>query len=206
MILAHEFTLALENDYEEIAAAGGRLRALLDAFAANTLPEEYTKEQLAVYAASLLVRQREDGSFSSYPRPEELEADVQTDAHRFVTWSALAFLCRFQDLSVEIPGIDSDVLEKSILSAMRSPVTGDFAFPESGDAEPVQQVEAVLVLSSGGVPRRVMGNSRIAPVLSTELNALKEDFQRRISSGDTILPGGINYEELFRKALAGLEL
>ena len=205
MLLAHEFTQSSENDYEEIAAAGGRLRALLDAFAGNTLPGEYTEEQLANYAGSLLARQREDGSFSSYPRPEELEADVRTDAHRFVTWAALAFLCRFQDLSVGIPGIEADVLEKSILSAMRSPVTGDFAFPESGEAEPVQQVEAVLVLSSGGVPGRVMGDSRIAPVLSAELGGLKADFLRRIRSGDTILPGGIDYKDLFLKALAGLE-
>jgi len=201
MILARKFTLSEDNDYERIAAVSGCLRALLEAFAAGELPREYGMKQLAGYARSLLDVQRDDGSFASYSNLEKLEIDVRTDAHRFVTWAALAFLCRFQDSRGEsLPG-----LEKGILAAMRSPAASDFKFPESGEAEPVQQVEAVLILSSGGLPGRLSADPSAAPEMYSALNSLKAVFCRRLESGNTTLPGGIEYEALFRLALEGLE-
>ncbi len=205
MIFARKFTLAEDDDYERIAAAGGRLRAVLEAFTENTLPREYGEEQLAGYARSLLAVQRTDGSFASYSDPEKLEDDVRTDAHRFVTWAALAFLCRLGDSREESAGDFIPGLETVILAAMRCPAASDFRFPESGEAEPVQQVEAVLILSSGGIPRRLEGSPTSAPELFSALNGLKADFRRRLETGNTALPGGIEYGALFRQALEGLE-
>jgi len=206
MILPRKYSLAADDDYEHIAAAGGRLRALLEAFREGSLPEDYGLDQLSVYAESLLKFQRKDGSFSSYEYPENLEADVGTDAHRFVTWAAAAFLCLFQE-SAEIsreqslPGLD-----EGIRAVLNCPLAGDFSFPESGEAEPVQQVEAVLILSSGKIPERLKHRPSPGPALLPALDELKEDFRRRLDTGDTILPGGIEYASLFRQALNALEV
>ncbi len=208
MIFARKFSIAEDNDYERIAAVSGRLRTLLEAFVEGQLPPEYGMKQLAGYARSLITVQRVDGSFSAYAHPEKLEIDVCTDAHRFVTWAALAFLCRYQDIEDEsakstdelIPG-----LGESILAGMRCPAASNFNFPESGEAEPVQQVEAVLILSSGGLPGRLSVDSSSAPELSSALNGLKVDFRSRLESGNTSLPGGIEYADLFRQALKGLD-
>ena len=54
MILARKFTLAEDDEYEHLAAAGGRLRSLLEAFTENRLPPDYGPEQLAGYARSML--------------------------------------------------------------------------------------------------------------------------------------------------------
>lgn len=204
MILARKFTLADDNDYERLAAAGGRLRALLEAFTENRLPPEYGANQLAVFARSLVSLQRTDGSFSSSADPDRLEPDVRTDAHRFVTWAALAFLCRFRDLYAD-GAADVEGLNSSIAAALKSPAAADFSFPESGPAEPVQQVEAVLILSSGGIPARLAAEPNLAPEMKISLDQLISDFNRRIQTGDTALPGGIEYSPLFRQALSGLE-
>jgi hypothetical protein len=204
MILARKFTQAEENDYERIAVAGGRLRALLDAFAENRLPPEYGAIELARYAGTLLAQQRPDGSFSSYNEPDDLEPDVRIDAHRFVTWAASAFLCRLQDLHpVEASGIEG--LDSAICSALRSLPASELAFPESGSAEVVQQVEAALVLAAGGIPARLKADPDLAPELKNALDKLVLIFRRRLDSGDTSLPGGIEYETLFRKALIQIE-
>jgi hypothetical protein len=204
MILARKFTQAEENDYERIAVAGGRLRSLLDAFAENRLPPEYGGGELAVYAGTLLAKQRPDGSFSSYNEPEELEPDVRIDAHRFVTWGAAAFLCRLQDLHPgEASGIEG--LDSAICRALRSPAASELVFSESGSAEVVQQVEAALVLASGGIPARLKTDPDLAPELMNALDQLVLIFRSRLDKGDTSLPGGIEYESLFRKALIQIE-
>lgn len=204
MILARKFTLAKDDDYEHLAAASGRLRILLDAYVEGRLPPEYDNEKLSDFALSLISIQRPDGSFSSYADPDHLDPDVRTDAHRFVTWAALAFLCRLQDDpgfgSVGVGGLDS-----SIIAALRSPPAADFSFPESGPAEPVQQIEAVLILASGGVPSRLHADSDLSPDLKLSLDGLREIFQTRIDRGDTTLPGAIDYEQLYREALAALD-
>ena len=212
MILPRKFTLSEDNDYEHIAAASGRLRALLEAFTAGELPREYGMKQLAGYARSLLEVQRDDGSFSSYIEPERLDADVRRDALSFVTWAALAFLCRFEDAWKKAGeraggdfGVSSENWAAGISAAFRCLSAGDFNFPESGAAEPVQQVEAVLILSSGGIPGRLKANPEIAPEMKTGLNNLKEDFQSRLDTGNTSLTGGIEYESLFRMALEAME-
>ena len=200
MILARKFTLAEDDDYEHLAAASGRLRAVLEAFAENRLPPDYGPEQLAGYARSLLSVQRSDGSFASFTDPDKLDADVRTDAHRFVSWAASAFLCRLQDVHDGIEG-----LEEGIYAVLRSAVVADLNFPESGPAEPVQQVEAILILFSGGIPARLKADPFLAPELKDSLDCLTSDFRRRLESGDTSLPGGIDYESLFIRALAALE-
>lgn len=204
MILARKFTLSEDDDYERLAAASGRLRILLEAYVEGRLPREYGREQLTGFALSLISNQRPDGSFSTYAHPEQLDPDLRSDAHRFVTWAALAFLCRIQNhLESGAAGIEG--LDPAIKAALRSPATVDFSFPESGSAEPVQQIEAVLILASGGVPSRIYADSDISPKLKKSFDSLKENFQQRIESGDTMLPGGIEYETLFRQALAALE-
>jgi hypothetical protein len=204
MILSRKFTQAEENDYERIAVAGGRLRALLDAFAEDRLPPEYGADKLAAYARTLLAEQRQDGSFSSYSKPEELELDLRIDAHRFVTWAASAFLCRLQDLHPgEASGIEG--LDSAIHRALRSPPASELVFPESGSAESVQQVEAALVLAAGGIPARLKADPDLAPELKAALDKLVRIFRCRLDEGDTSLPGGIEYEPLFRKALIQIE-
>ncbi len=204
MILARKFTQAETNDYERIAVAGGRLRALLDAFAENRLPPEYGANELAGYGRTLLAQQRSDGSFSSYSEPEKLESDVRIDAHRFVTWAASAFLCRLQDVHPgEASGIEG--LSSGIRSALRSPPASELTFPESGPAEAVQQVEAAFVLAAGGIPARLKADPDLAPELKAALENLVLVFRRRLDKGDTSLPGEIEYEPLFRKALMRIE-
>lgn len=204
MILARKFTLAEDDDYERLAAASGRLRAVLEAFVEGRLPPEYGNKQLSVFARSLISNQRPDGSFSSCADPESLDPDVRADAHRFVTWAALAFLSRFQNLlELEAAGVEG--LDSAIKAALTSPPVADFSFPESGPAEPVQQIEAVLILFSGGVPFRLYADPGLSPELKSSLDELKEKFRNRIETGDTTLPGGIDYKPLFSQALAALE-
>lgn len=204
MILARKFTLAKDDDYEHLAAASGRLRILLEAFVEDRLPPEYGTDQLSAFALSLISHQRPDGSFASFSNPELLDSDVRSDAHRFVTWAALAFLCRLQNvLGLESEGVEG--LDQAIKAALRSPAAADFSFPESGSAEPVQQIEAVLILGSGGVPLRLSSNSGLSPDLKASLDGLKDYFRERIETGNTMLAGGIDYDELFRQALACLE-
>ena len=204
MILPRKFALSKDNDYEHLAAASGRLRALLDAFAEGRLPDEYGEEQLAHYAASLLAHQRADGSFAACDKPEKLNADVQTDVHRFVNWAAAAFLCRFRS---EFPerALGMSGLNQAIDSVLNTRIAADFSFPESGDAEPVQQLEAILVLSSGGVPGLLYSEAESAPELLAAINTLAADFRRRIRESDTRLPGDIEYRGFFEMAVSALE-
>lgn len=203
MILAHIFTRAEENDYESLAASSGRLRALLEAFAEDRLPSNYGPEELAGYGKSLLKARREDGSFSSYENLDELEPDVRTDAHRFVTWAALAYLCRLRAVhSKEAAGIDG--LDEVIRMGLRSPCAADFSFPESGDAAVVQQVEAVLLLSTGHVPKLLENDADLAPELKAALDGMAAEFRRKLESGDTKLIQGIDYAALYAQAAAAL--
>jgi len=206
MILPRKFSPASDDDYERIAAAGGRLRALLEAFSEGSLPDNYGMEQLSVYAESLLKFQRNDGSFSSYEYPENLEADVRTDAHRFVTWSAAAFLCLFQESAGQSREYCPAGLEEGIFTVLNSPPAGDFSFPESGEAEPVQQVEAVLILSMGRIPGRLKQTPCPAPVLLSALEGLGKDFRRRLETGNTMISGEIEYAPLFQQAVNVLDL
>ena len=203
MILERKFVPTDNNDYERLAAVSGRLRAVLEAFAGGTLPPEYGPEQLAAYASSLIAVQRDDGSISGYTQPQELDAEVRADLHRFVTWAAAALLSR---LKTELPDAASAVenLDSALERILRSPEAANFAFPESGPAEPVQQIEAVLVLSQGYIPRLLAQNPSQAPVLSEALRALAGNFRGRMASGDTTLPGNIAYAPLFEQALAQL--
>jgi hypothetical protein len=204
MVLARKFTLAEDDDYERLAAVSGRLRAVLEAFAEERLPPEYGPGVLAGYARSLIAAQRRDGSFSSYADPDRLDPDVRTDAHRFVTWAAMAFLSLFAakhaEIAETVPG-----LEDSLASAEASPAASDFSFPESGPAEPVQQVEAVLVLASGGIPARLKKAPEEEGALGAALSELSADFRKRLETGDTALPGGIDYAPLYLQALEALE-
>ena len=109
-------------------------------------------------------------------------------------------MVRFQEIHA---GTASTVegLDDAISAGLQSPAAADFSFPESGPAEPVQQVEAILILSSGGIPALLMADPSRAPILKSALDVLAGDFHRRLDSGETLLPGGIEYENLFRKAL-----
>jgi hypothetical protein len=204
MVLPLKFSVSEDNDYEHLAAASGRLRALLEAFSDGSLPPEYGDNKLVIFARSLLDAQMDDGSFSVSKNPEALPADVRDDAHRFVTWSAAAFLCLFDEKRKEasraVEGLDTGMLR-----ALRAPAAGDFTFPESGPAELVQQVEAVMILASGGVPARLRRSPETAPVMADGLKLLAADFRRRLDSGDTMLPGGFDYQQLFLQALSALE-
>lgn len=204
MIPARKFTLADDNDYERLAAASGRLRVLLEALAENQLPTEYGADQLAGYARSILEAQRPDGSFSVSSDPDRLDPDVRSDAHRFVTWAALAFLCRFQSEYPEAAaGLDG--LDKGISAGLDSPAAADLTFPESGPAEPVQQIEAVLVLAAGGIPGRLRADTSSGSELKVSLGRLESEFRRRLDIDDTTLPGGIEYKQLFTQALTVLD-
>ena len=203
MILARKFTQADDDDYERLAAAGGRLRAVLEAFAENRLPPGYGPDVLAGYVRSLIAVQRPDGSFSSYAEPERLDPDVRTDAHRFVTWAAAAFLCLFlRKHPAEALSVDG--LEEALGRAFDSPAISDFSFPESGPAEPVQRVEAALILASGGIPAHLRSYRTSGEALAAALDALTSDFRERLETGETVLPGGIDYRPLFAQALAAL--
>ncbi|MCG8452667.1 MAG: hypothetical protein MI717_05760 [Spirochaetales bacterium] len=203
MILSRNFKPIDDDDYERLAAVSGRLRSVLEAFAEGTLPPEYGPKQLALYARTLVEHQRFDGSFAGHVRPEELDADVRTDLHRFVTWAALAFLCllktRHPEAAAEVEG-----LEGAVAGALRTSVVSDFAFPESGPAEPVQQVEAALVLASGGVPALIKAAPALAPELAKALKELAEGFKKRLEEKDTLLVGGIDYAPLYLQALEAL--
>ena len=204
MILARKFSLVDDGDYERLAAASGRLRALLEAFAEDRLPPAYGPEMLAGYARSLLAAQRPDGSFSSHADPESLDADARTDAHRFVTWAAAAYLGLLAERLPEAAA-SVDGLEEALDRALSSPAAADFSFPESGPAEPVQQVEAALILASGGIPRRLRDDAAGADAAARALADLASDFRDRLAAGDTVLPGGIDYRPLFEQALSALE-
>ncbi len=203
MILPHSFTQAPKNDFAELAPAAGRLRALEQAFAENSLPEDYTPARLAAYAKSLLALQREDGSFSVSRKPEELEPDELTDALLFVTWTAAAFLrlteTRLPEEAAKLPGLHS-----ALLRALNSPGACRLDFPESGPAAPVQQIEAVLILSSGGIPAMLREDAAAAPALRDALSLLKEQFQRRLETGETSLVENVDYRELYLQAFNAL--
>lgn len=203
MVLARKFTQAEDNDYEKLVSSSGRLRAVLDAFAEGSLPPEYDAVKLASYASSLIATQRMDGSFSASPDPDELAPDEKTDAHRFVTWIALAFLTRLQNDHPE-EAADVKGLESSISAAFRSPSVHNLAFPESGPAEPVQQIEAALVLGAGNIPAQLKADPAPAPALAEALGELAVSIRKHIEEHDTVLPGGIDYKPLYTQALASL--
>ncbi len=203
MVLARKFTQSEDNNYEGLVAAAGRLRAILDAFAQESLPPEYDVSIVVEYTKSLLATQRPDGSFSTSLTPDSLDPETSADAHRFVTWISAALLNlllqSYPDEASEIPS-----LKDSISRALNSPVALSFQFPESGPAEIVQQVEAVLILTSGRIPLYLKTNPSIAPQVASGIAILVDYFHHRLTEGDTVLPGGIEYKDLFTQATATL--
>lgn len=205
MILSREFTSIQTNDYETLASAGGRLRAVLDAFAENRLPEEYGPDALWQFGKSLLSIQLSDGSFSSYPKPEELEPELRTEAQRFISWCTLAF---FTLLDIHYPESwnGHEKLTAIITRGLNSPPVSNFDFPESGPAELVQIIEAVLILSSGKILELLLSGKLQAPELMKSLKKLLEKLRKRLENGDTCLPGGIEYRGLIMKAMNALSV
>ncbi len=203
MIFPRVFTQAPDNNFEELAPAAGRLRALQQAMAQNTLPTDYTPADIAAYAESLLAFQREDGSFSVSKNPDELEPDVKTDSLRFVTWTAAAFLhlleTRLPETAAQIPG-----LRTSITRALNSLPASHLNFPESGPAAPVQQIEAVLILCEGEIPGMLEREPAAAPALKAALHTVTAEFRRCLESGETSLAGAIDYAPLYKMALEAL--
>ncbi len=203
MILARKFTQAENNDYESLVSAHGRLRAILDSFAEGILPPEYSPSILADYVGSVIAVQNEDGSFSVSKSPSELKADERDDALRFVSWVATALLCKFRNRHPEeAAGVQG--LDESISRGLNWVEAADFSFPESGPAEAVQQAEAAFILAAGEVPVLLKAQPELAPNLAAGLKELTSSFRDRLNSGDTVLPGGIDYRTIFEKALAAL--
>lgn len=203
MVLARAFTQAKDNDYESLVSAHGRLRAILDALSDGTLPPDYDDEALAAYTASLISLQGKDGSFSVSREPGELSADERDDALRFVSWVAASLLCRLRS---DMPDTANSVegLDEALARVLNWAEAADFAFPESGPAEAVQQVEAAFILASGRIPAFLKESPEIAPKMADGIRTLEAGFRKRLESGDTSLPGGIDYRSLFEEALAGL--
>jgi glycogen debranching enzyme len=79
-----------------------------------------------------------------------------------------------------------------------------FRSPNPGDAAVVQQVEAVLLLSSGRVPKLLENDADLAPELKTALDGLAAEFRRKLNSGDTKLIQGIDYAPLYTRAAVAL--
>ena len=203
MVLARTFTQAKDNDYEALVSAHGRLRAILDACSSGTLPPGYDAPALAAYASSLISCQGDDGSFSVSQNPAELSGDVRDDALRFVSWVAAALLCRLRSEEPEAARVVNG-LDDSISRVLNWTEAADFSFPESGPAEAVQQIEAVLILSARGIPGLLQNSPTLAPALARSLETLAAGFRERLERGDTSLPGGIDYRPLFEQALGGL--
>ena len=200
MILPELFTVTEKNDYEEIASASGRHRALLDAFASSNLPVDYSAEKLIKYADSLLETQKADGSFSVYAGKSSLDSDSYTDACIFVTLCAAAFLNllleRFNERKYAAP------LDR----VLNSPVIKDLDFADSGSAAVVQQCEAVFILASGGLISKLAFEGVKAPALSAKLKKMKTELNGRIKNNNTTLDGGIDYSGILKNAASLLKV
>ncbi|MBF9015492.1 MULTISPECIES: hypothetical protein [unclassified Oceanispirochaeta] len=208
ILTVKKFLTNKDNDYESMTSRVGQMRIFLEHILAGRVPnEKYSQDSLLQYCRSLVEGQRDGmegldaGSWSVSPSPLEIAEDDKNDYHFFPTYIALATLvfCGEKDSRVkDIPGYD-DALKKGFSFAVSSELNG------YGFNSLFQQMEAVLILGSGGCPRYLVSNPDSGPVMISRLKELGNDFQQRLDKDDTILSFGGDYKRQFTLACKLLE-
>jgi hypothetical protein len=208
ILTVKKFLINKDNDYESMTSRVGQMRIFLDHILAGRVPNaKFSQDSLLQYCRSLVEGQRDGmegldaGSWSVSPSPLEIDEDEKNDYHFFPTHIALATLvyCGEKDSRVlEIPGYD-ETLKRGFAFAVSADLNG------YGFNSLFQQMEAVLILGSGGCPLYLKDNPDCCPAMLSRLKELGADFQQRLDSDDTVLSFGGDYKKQFTLACKLLE-
>ncbi|MDC7240319.1 MAG: hypothetical protein PQJ50_08160 [Spirochaetales bacterium] len=203
-----KFIVNKDNDYENMTSRVGQMRIFLDHILAGNVPNEnYTADSLLAYCRSLIEGQRgaeeglHAGSWSVSPAPAEIDEDDRVDYHFFPTYLALSLLvlCGEKDHRVrEIPGYE-EALAKGFSFAVSRNLEG-YGFNSF-----FQQVEAVLILGSGGCTRWLKDHPESSPEMVSCLKDLAADYSERLDTNKTVLAFGGDYREQLTLACRYME-
>ncbi|MDA3957390.1 hypothetical protein [Oceanispirochaeta sp.] len=198
-----KFLINKDNDYEKMTSRVGQMKIFLEHILAGRVPNEnYSSDSLLSFCHSLVQGQRpaepglEEGSWSVSATAADIEDEDRMDYHYFPTFLALSLLisCGSQDSRVkEIPGYE-DALKKGFGFAVSENLEG-FGFNSF-----FQQMEAVLIMGSGGCPLWLKAHPDSCPVLVDRLGQLGNEFKSRLDKEDTVLPFGGDYKPQFMLA------
>ena len=198
-----KFLINKDNDYEKMTSRVGQMKIFLEHILAGRVPnEKFSADALLSFCRSLVEGQRgtepglAPGSWSVCSTAEDIDEDDRMDYHFFPTFLALSLLitCSSKDPRVkDIPGFE-DSLKKGF----------DFAVSENlegyGFNSFFQQMEAALIMGSGGCPGWLKDHPECCPPMAKRLGQLGMEFKERLDQDNTILSFGGDYKVQFQLA------
>ncbi|QEN09295.1 hypothetical protein EXM22_15400 [Oceanispirochaeta crateris] len=192
-----------DNDYEKMTSKVGQMKIFLEHILAGRVPnEKYSADSLLSFCRSLVEGQRgseaglADGSWSVCSSALDIDEDDRMDYHFFPTFIALSLLisCASRDSRVKtIPGFD-DALKRGFSFAISENLEG------LGFNSFFQQMEACLIMGSGGCFLWLKEHPDCCPPMAEKLKQLGVEFKKRLSEGETVLPFGGDYKVQFQLA------
>jgi len=198
-----KFTINKDNDYEKMTSKVGQLRIFLEHILSGRVPNDsYSLDDLTGFCRSLIETQRSavpglaDGSWSVSPAPGEITREDEMDYHFFPTFLALALLVTGGRKDSRIPALPG--YEEALKRGFAFAITGNL--DGYGFNSLFQQVEAVLILGSGGCISWLADNRNCCPELAVRLKELGDNFRHRLESGHTVLEFGGDYKAQFTLA------
>jgi hypothetical protein len=188
-----------ENDYEKMGGAVEAMRNVVRHFRLGDLPSsEFSMEELKEYIAHLIDIQEENGTWTVSANPEQLSEDEQVEFVSYPTFLGLGTLVMADEF---LPKENFKGREESLRK-------GFFALKLEGYGEDslFQMIEMILILIEAEVPVWLK-NKRTDDILNNKavkLISFRDKLQSRLDAGDTILPFGGDYREIFELVTSGL--
>jgi len=207
MLMIKSFRLSRDMDFEHMGSIVGSMRFLLEAFASGQLPDEdYTLDDYIGYISSLPEKQWKTGvtagSWTVAPEPEKVKEDERLDFIFFPSWCACASISwLIQNHPEKASAING--LEESLVQGLKFSISENLeGFGITGE---LQTIEAALILGAGGLLQLLKKNPHFSPELKNRLDELKTDYRNKLDRGETDLPYGGSYKEIFEQVCRFLE-
>ncbi len=200
MVLIKEFRKSKDDDYESMSAITGCFRLVLKALDKGLIPHDsYTELELISFSRSLINNQEPDGSWPVHRPEDTISEEDQIDFVYFPTQIACSILSHVKQNHNcrELADID-EVLTKGLKFSNSKKLEG-FGFNSM-----FQKLESMIIFTEGSVPKLLNSDPRICPSLYDTLIESKEEIQKRVDSGDTVIEFGGDYRETFEFILKGL--
>jgi squalene cyclase len=156
-----------------------------------------TPQHWREYIQSLLDAQDDTGRWTVAENPMELPPEEQVEFIQFPWALALASLALDFQLFPECQ-------TKNSLQAFDKGAQA-FSLKGFGEDDVFQVCEILMIFIEGQLPQWLKTHDRPS-ALQDQLEQWHQDFQKKLDSGNTVLPYGGDYSPIFKEILQGLNL
>lgn len=201
MNLRKKIVKSEKNDFEKMAGSVEAMRNVVRHFKVGTLPnDEFSLEDYREYCEHLIQIQEINGSWTVAGDPSFLSGDEVVEFITYPSYLALGALV-----------MHDEILSGELLEGRDKALVNGFSQAKLegyGEDSLFQTIEMVFMMIEAGIPPWLvnMRSEESFYPISIKLISLRDKLQSRLDGGDTILPFGGDYKEIFELVVAGLSV